>query len=204
MRNGWLAVILACMCMLPARADAQVAWDSPMLLPPEPPAGIGLYLTDVSGGGIGFMVSWHSPVWNYGLRAGIADGSGRDDLAIFGGIDYTGPITRATAALPLDVDWVFGAGLGIGNGVRLSVPVGLSTGHTFRAEGAAFTPYLTPRVVLDGFFGGDRTGSDLELGLAVDIGLDLRPATAGALAGSTIRFAATLGNRNAIALGVVF
>jgi hypothetical protein len=203
MRTNWLGLLLLIACMLPARATAQAAWDSPMMLPPNPPAGLGLYLTDMAGANIGFMASWHSQVWNYGIRAGIADGSGRDDLAVFGGLDYSGPITRATDAFPLDVDWVFGAGLGIGNGVRLSAPVGLSTGHTFRAEGAAFTPYLTPRVVLDGFFGGEGNGK-LNLDLAVDLGLDLQFAGAGALAGATTRFGATLGRRTAIALGVVF
>jgi hypothetical protein len=58
--------------------------------------------------------------------------------------------------------------------------------------------------VMDAFFGGGRESSDLALVLAVDLGLDLQLATTGALSGSTIRFGATLGRRNAIALGVVF
>jgi hypothetical protein len=204
MRSVWVAAVALCVCIVPARASAQTAWDSPMLLPPEPPEGLGLYLTDMHAGGIGFMGTWRSPVWNYGLRVGIADGHGNDDLAIFGGVDYSGPVNRATDAFPLDIDWVFGAGLGVNDGVRISLPLGLSAGHVFRAEGAVFKPYVTPRIVLDGLFGGNRDGSDLALLLAADLGLDLQLATAGALSGATIRFGATLGGRNAIALGLVF
>jgi hypothetical protein len=204
MRSTWCAVIVLCLCMLPGRASAQAAWDSPLLLPPQPPDGLGLYLTDMHAGGIGFMGTWRPPVWNYGLRVGIADGSRNEDLTIFGGVDYSGPVNRATTEFPVDIDWVFGAGAGIGDGVRISLPLGLTAGHVFRGEGAVFTPYATPRVVLDAFFGGDRESSDLALVLAVDLGLDLQLATTGALSGATIRFGATLGRRNAIALGVVF
>jgi hypothetical protein len=204
MRSIGCAVVVLCLCLLPGRVSAQTAWDSPLLLPPRPPDGLGLYLTDMHGGGIGFMGTWHSPVWNYGVRLGIADGRGDDDVAIFGGVDYSGPVNRATEEFPVDIDWVFGAGLGINDGVRISLPVGLTAGHVFRGEGAVFTPYVTPRVVLDAFFGGDRERSDMALVAAVDLGLDLQLATTGAFSGTTIRFGATLGRRNAIALGVVF
>jgi hypothetical protein len=204
MRKSLLGAVAVCACLLPGTLHAQVAWDSPFLVPPEPPPGLGLFLTDMHVGGIGFMVTWRPAEWNYGLRAGIADGAGDDDIAVFGGVDYSGPISRGSASLPVDVDWVLGVGAGIGDGVRISVPLGLTAGHTFPAEGATFTPYISPRVVLDGLFGGDREGSDLGLGLAVDLGLDLRVATIGALSGAVVRFGATLGDRNAIALGVVF
>jgi hypothetical protein len=187
---------------------AQTAWDSPMLLPPRAADGFGIFLTDMHAGGIGVMATWQSPTWNYGLRAGIAEGPGGSDLAVFGGVDFAGIINRSTADFPVDIDWVLGAGVGMSDGARVSFPLGLSAGHTFEGDGARFTPYITPRVILDAFFGreqpnGSREGADLAFG--VDLGLDLaiRGGT-GPLAGTTIRFGATIGDRNAIGLGLVF
>lgn len=205
MRKGWLAVIFSVL-LVPVSASAQVAWDSPLLLPPHPPAGLGIYLTDMHRAGLGVMGTWRAPTWNYGLRAGIADGTGDDDLAVFGGVDYVGSLYRATSEFPIDIDWVTGAGIGIGNGARVSFPLGISVGHSLQAESARFTPYLTPRVVLDALFGGSReSGDDVRLGLAADIGFDMRiTAGGGPLLNSTIRFGATVGDRSAIALGLVF
>jgi hypothetical protein len=133
------------------------------------------------------------------VRGGIAEESGADDdLAIFAGIDFDGSLTRSTNEFPLDIDWVIGAGLGIGDNVLISVPAGLSVGHVFTGDGVTFTPYATPRVVLDAFI-GDDTDDDVELDLAFDLGLDLRFTNE-----FTIRFGATLGDREAVAIGVVF
>lgn len=200
MRKGWLGLI-AVVLLTPASAAAQTAWDSPLLLPPRPTPGFGIFLTDMHGGGIGVLGTWRSPMWNYGLRAGIAEDD--DDIAVFGGIDYMGPINTASADFPLDIDWVFGAGLGISDGVRLSLPLGLSAAHSFQGEGARFTPYLTPRVVLDAFLGGDQ--DDLDLDFAVDLGLDLRILRGGGpLTDTTIRFGASIADRSAVGIGLIF
>jgi hypothetical protein len=181
------------------QGSAQAAWDSPLLLPPLARDGIGVFVMDAEGGGIGLMALYRSPIWNYGLRAGIAE-SGRDNrISVFGGIDYAGTITRATPDFPLDVEWVFGAGLSFDETIRVSVPVGLTTGHAFRADGATFTPYATPRIVFDGYIGGERPGRRNALELAVDLGLDMELA-----AGFTVRFGATIGRREAVALGIHF
>jgi hypothetical protein len=205
MVKRWLGVLVLGGLLLPPPAQAQTAWDSPLLLPPQAPDGFGIFLADMHAGGLGVLGMFRSSTWNYGLRAGISEGVEGDDLAVFGGVDYSGTLTRATENFPLDIDWVFGGGLSINDGARVSFPLGLTTGHTFLGEGANFTPYVTPRVILDAFFGGDRNGSDARLGLAVDIGLDLRiTGGGGPLSGSTIRFGASLGDRDAIALGLMF
>ena len=203
------AVMLSALLLAPVPAAAQVAWDGPFLMPPRQTGSLGIYLTDMEGGGLGAMATWRSSGWNYGLRAGISEGAD-EDLGIFGGIDFSGTINRSTDEFPLDIDWVLGAGLGVADGIRLSAPLGLSVGHTFPAEGAIFTPWLTPRVFLDARFGRDdepagEDDTDVGLGLAADLGLDLRlnPGR-GALAGLTIRFGASFGDREAFAIGVVF
>jgi hypothetical protein len=191
--------------VLPRAAQAQLAWDSPMLLPPNPTGTYGIYLVDVEGGGLGALGTWRSSGYNFGLRAGIAenDASG---IGVFGGVDYNGNINKATSEFPLDIDWVFGAGVGIGDGVRISLPLGLTGGHSFTGDGATFTPYATPRVVLDGYTGSRIRDDGLSLDFAMDIGLDLKLASTsgGPFAGMTIRFAGTVGNREGVAVGIVF
>jgi hypothetical protein len=203
MKKLCMTVLLAAALVLPAGASAQTAWDSPLLLPPRPQPGLGIYLADMHAGGLGVLGAWRSSTWNYGLRFGLSEGSGDEDVAVFGGVDYTGLINTATSDFPLDVDWLLGAGAGISDGVRFSVPLGLTLGVSFQGEDARFVPFMTPRVVLDAFFGNDARGSDLDLDLAVDVGLDLR-LMRGPMAGKSIRFAASLGDRDALAVGVVF
>lgn len=204
MKKFCTTVLLAAALVLPAGASAQTAWDSPLLLPPRPQPGLGLYLADMHGGGLGVLGAWRSSTWNYGLRFGISEGSGDEDVAVFGGVDYTGLINTATSDFPLDVDWVFGAGAGIGDGVLVSVPLGLTLGFSFQGEDARFVPYMTPRVVLDAFAGNDTRDNGLDLDFAVDVGLDLRLMRGGPMAGKSIRFGASLGDRDALAVGVVF
>lgn len=203
-------VMAACaaLLVLPAASQAQTAWDSPQLLPPRAPDGLGIFLTDMHAGGIGLLAMWQSPGWNYGLRAGISEGPGGSDLAVFGGVDFTGVVNRATGDFPIDIDWVLGAGIGLSDGARVSFPLGLTGGHSFQGQGARFTPWLAPRVVLDAFFGRERAdgrSSGADLGLAVDLGLDLAITSGtGPFTGTTIRFGLSMGDRSAIGLGVVF
>lgn len=177
-----------------------------MLLPPLPEPGFGIFLADTYGGGIGVIGTWRSSGWNYGLRFGIAEEAGDDGIAVLGGLDYTGRVNRATTDFPIDIDWLLGAGLSVGDNVLVSFPFGLTGAHSFQGEGATFTPFVTPRVVLDAFFNDDEGGddSDLDLGFTLDLGLDLRLHSGGALSGVTIRFGASLGDREAVALGLVF
>lgn len=200
MGKRFVLLAVALLLLLPGqRAAAQAAWDAPWLVPPGPTPGIGIFLSDPYGADLGVVFTWRSPTGKYGLRGGIADNS---DVSGFGGIDFSGPITRAHYDFPLDVDWVFGAGLGIGHSVLVSIPLGVNLGHTFRDSGIAFTPYITPRVVFDALFAdnnNDRGDNDkTDLNFAADIGLDLRFTR-----GFVVRFGGTLG-RDAVAVGLVF
>ncbi|MGH7471555.1 MAG: hypothetical protein ACRENP_26685 [Longimicrobiales bacterium] len=189
----WGVVLLAAA----SSAQAQVKWDSPFLISPRPSPGVGLFLVDLDGpgAGVGALITWQPSPTSWGFRGGIVE-SAVEDLAVVFGADVSGAITRSTTDMPLDIDWVFGVGLGVDDDVVVSLPVGITMGHTFSGEGALFTPYLTPRVILDAWFGDRNETLDLEF--AVDLGLDLR------LRGNwTIRFGGTIGNREAIAIGLV-
>lgn len=203
MRKFCLTLLVGALAM-PTALRAQAAWDSPLLLPPQPQPGLGIFLADMDGGGIGILGTWRSSTWNYGLRFGLAEGRGDEDLTAFGGVDFTGSVNSASTDFPIDIDWVLGAGAGIGDGLRISAPAGLSLGHSIQGEGARFVPYIIPRVVLDAFLGSDRD-DDIDLGFALDIGLDVRFLTGGGpFTGRSIRFGASLGDRDALALGIVF
>ncbi|MBI4545403.1 MAG: hypothetical protein HY703_09420 [Gemmatimonadetes bacterium] len=194
---GW-ALLLA------GAAPAQVVWDAPLLVPPQPAPGLGLFLVNPAGGELALLGVWRAASSRQlQLRLGIADDA-RDEISVYGGVDIGGSLNRSSAQFPLDVGWVLGAGLGAGDWVLLSIPLGLSIGRTFRGNGASFTPYLSPRVVLDGSFGRDlpppAEEDELDLDFAVDLGIDLAFQRTW-----MIRFGATLGNdREALAIGVVF
>lgn len=194
-----LLLITGLLAVNVTNTSAQVKWDSPMGAPPRPTPGLGLFLVDVDGGGAGALLTWQPTARSWGFRIGIAES--REDIAVYGGGDVSGAITRSRADFPLDMDWVFGVGASIGDVFVVSVPAGITVGHTFNAESAQITPYLTPRVILDGWFGDDGPGdgNDLELGVAVDIGVDLRFSQ-----DWKIRFGGSLGDRDGIMIGVVF
>lgn len=189
------AVLVVLLVLAPA-AHAQVAWDSPMLLAPGSPGGWGVHLMDTDpGDGIGVLGTYRSnpaPV-GFGFRVGLAEDAG-DDLSVFGGFDASGHLLLPTAERPFGVLWLAGAGLGVGHHVLVSLPAGISIGADVEADGVLFRPYVAPRVVLDVAFAAE---DELDLGLAVDLGVDLAfdPAWA-------IRFGATLGDRDALSIGV--
>ncbi|MEX0935752.1 MAG: hypothetical protein WD013_02530 [Gemmatimonadota bacterium] len=188
---------------------AQVAWDSPLLVSPDAPAGWGVYLVDPSpGSSIGFLTTWRSggPV---GYRLGLAEDAG-EDLSVFGGFDYSGGLVRAGADIPFNIDWITGAGFAAGDAFVLSFPLGIAIGRAFQADAVLFNPYMSPRMILDAVLNRDdrddhppfrdgRGDGDLHLGLAVDLGVDISFDP-----GWAVRFGASLGDRSGIAIGLSF
>lgn len=199
--GAFVAVAFAAIPAAPVRA--QVAWDGPLLVGPQTPPGWGIFLVDPEyDSGIGFLTTWRSggPI---GLRIGLTEDAG-DDLALFGGVDFSSGIAEASDTFPLNVAWVTGIGAGIGDDAVISFPLGISLGRAFQSESVIFSPYFTPRIVLDAFLGGEGRGrgddgDDVNLGLALDFGLDLAFDP-----GWTIRFAISGGDRDALGIGVSF
>lgn len=183
--------------------NAQVSWDAPLLVAPINPGGLGLYLLDTHpGDGVGFMGVWRPGEGSgpMGYRVGVGEGfQGR--LSVFGGVDIRGSFIRATEEVPVEVVWVAGAGLGVGDGLALSFPLGVSAGSVFQLEEVALSPFISPRVVLDAHLGDDhpRDRDGLALGLAVDVGVDISMTP-----DWTLRFGAVVGDRSGLAIGVHF
>lgn len=197
---AFASLIIAAAVAFPTRASAQAAWDAPMLLAPGAPAGFGIHLIDPHpGNGLGILGTWRAnpaPV-GLGFRLGLAEGAG-DGVALIGGVDVSGAVFRSDTELPVDVMWFLGAGAGIDDDVIASFPAGVSAGVAFAGDQVQFRPYVAPRIVLDAFF-GDDVDDGLDLGLAVELGLDLAFSKPWA-----IRAAGSFGDRDAVSIGMVF
>lgn len=184
--------------VLPAGAHAQIGWTAPLLVAPNSPSGFSVMVAEMEPReGIAGMVAWRRDAapGSIGFRVGVGEGWD-DNVAGFGAFDYSGWIHRSTDEFPLDVAWVTGAGVGIGDHVLLSAPIGASFAYEITASDIWFNPYITPYVSLDWYSGG---GDDFDLGLAVDIGADV-----GFVESFAIRFGATVGDRRGLAVGAHF
>ncbi len=203
MRRKLLTVAVACALVLPwaGSLEAQVSWEAPLMVAPATPTGWGVYLVDPApSGGIGVSSTWR-PGGDLGYRAGLAEDA-EGSFSVFGGVDISGRLLEHSDDFPLDVHWVAGAGVGIGDAFLLSFPLGVSFGRDVQVDEVWFNPYVTPRVVLDGYVGGDGPNDDrLSLGVVADLGVDVSIDP-----GWAIRFAGSLGsrNRNAVAIGLSF
>jgi hypothetical protein len=202
--RGYLTILVALATLSSARSlNAQVAWEAPMMASPRAPAGLGIYLGDLAGADIGVVGTWrgNSPIE---FRFGIADRDPGDNISGLFGLTYNDILARESGDLPFDVGWFAGGGVGFGDWALLTFPVGLSAAHTFSGDGITFTPYVAPRLFLDAALGDDDNdlgGDDdeVDLGFAVDLGLDL-----GIRRGWTLRFGASLGDHEAFLIGIVF
>ncbi len=202
MRRKGLGAMLAGVLLLTAGSlEAQVSWEAPLMVAPSTPNGWGVYLVDPApSGGIGVSSTWRTGS-GLGYRAGLAEDAG-GSFSVFGGIDVSGRLVEHSDDFPLDVHWVTGAGFGVGDAFLLSFPVGASFGREAQVDEVWFNPYVTPRVVLDAYIGGDSPDDDrLSLGVVVDLGVDVSFDR-----GWAVRFAGSLGsrNRNALAIGLSF
>lgn len=184
-------------CAVAARPlSAQLAWDTPALVGPHAPAGLSVFLVDPwPGDRLGALAQWRAPgpVWSFGYRGALAQGL-RDELEGFAGID----VSRALAGSVGQADVRFvawgGAGLGVGNDLTLSVPLGVVAGWSGLGDGTAFSPYAGVHVVFDLT---SAEGDNARVDGVFDFGLDLRLA-----AGWVARFGGSIGGRDAFAIGI--
>jgi hypothetical protein len=134
-----------------------------------------------------------------GYRIGLADDR-LDEVAVFGGVDISGSLIAASDDIPVDVIWVTGGGMGIGDSFLLTVPLGISVSRAMEGGSIWLNPYATPRVLLDVRWGDDDLmGDELDLELAVDLGLDVSFDP-----GWAVRFAGSVGARESLAIGFSF
>ena len=194
------SALAALLLVVPSGVRAQVVWDVPSLLHPGAPAGLSILLMEAHpGDGLGGLATWRSdpaPV-GLGFRAAVAEEAGRDDdVAASFGVDVSGSLAELEGPGDPGLMWWTGAGLGVGEEVVVSFPLGLVAGWRLSDEGVSFSPWVGGHVVLDVATG---PGDDLDLDGTVDLGLDLDFDRR-----VTVRFGAALGDRDALAVGVHF
>jgi hypothetical protein len=186
----------------PIGLEAQFAADTPRLLSPNGPGGLGVYWVQADtypGDDVAVLATWAMPGLPPALRlrGGVGKGAA-DEQAIFGGNDVQTFLAQAREGMPLDLDWQAGAGLGVSDHAAVSVPVGLTAGVSWSSGSVWMAPYVAAGITADLRFGGDFEGEEFEIDPALDVGLDLSLDSARNL---VIRAAASFGDRQALAVG---
>lgn len=213
MKSRFILAAAAALCVLPAAARAQIAWETPRLIGPDSPGGLGLFWLRSSTGASetdGLMGTLALPGMggNVILRGGVGiDENGSDEggdlISAFGGIDLRAPIARHTAAQPLDIEWY--AGLGASTGpegeqyILFTLPMGVSVGRSWTSGSIWLAPYVAMGVALDLNIGDNAPEDEFEATPAADIGVDfaLDPGRR-----FIVRVATSLGDRQALAVGL--
>jgi len=193
-----LLLLLALGLGRPDSASGQIVWDAPALMRPSSPSGLSVMLLDPHpGGDLGIMAAWRNRAApaGLGMRAGLADDAG-GDLAVMFGVDISGSLGSlgSGGSRQPAVMWWTGAGIGVGNELAASFPLGLVLGWQLQDESVSFAPYAGGHAVLDILSG---PGDDADLDAALDLGIDL-----GFGSGLMARFGASLGGRDAFGVGV--
>ncbi len=186
---------LALALLVSANASAQAVWDAPAFIRPGAPPGLTLALTDSEpGDGLGVLALWRGGAVPSGLgfRGGVSEAPGDDVVALFG-VDVSGSLTRVVGMKGPAAVWWSGAGLGLGDHVAVSLPLGVALSWAWVGDGVSVMPSVGGHLALDILLGD---GDDLDLEGALDLGLDF------AISRWVVRVGAALGGRDALAVGV--
>ena len=186
---------LAFVTLAPTAASAQAVWDAPAFVRPGAPPGLTLALTDAAPGDqVGVLALWRRSAVPSGLgfRAGVSEAPGDDVVALFG-VDVSGSLTSVVGMKGPAAVWWSGAGLGLGDDLSLSFPLGAAFSWAWVGDGVSLMPSAGGHLALDVFLG---EGDDLDLEAVVDLGLDV------AFSRLVVRVGAAIGGRDALAVGV--
>ena len=203
-RRAGAAALALTLSLAPSRAATQTAWETPRFLSPQAIGGTGLFYVRYAalpGDGQGGFVVWSPGAARRGVsvRLGAAEGAG-GVTAGFGGVDVTAPIAARTEARPIDISWNAGAGVAVGEYLMVSVPVGLAAGRAWESGPVWLSPYVGVRAALDLRLGDEAPTDEFEVSPGMDVGLD---AAFDAARTVILRFSTSLGDRSALAVGLV-
>jgi len=157
---------------------------------------VSLFLLSPHGGDLGGLITFRHEAGPVGLgyRLALSDEDASDGMAVSGGVDISGFLSRAVEGSEIDVMWWSGAGVGIGEEAVVSVPVGALVGWSGQGGDVILSPYAGGHVALDV---STIDADNVHFGGSVDIGLDVVLPS-----GWLVRFGGSIGDRDALALGV--
>lgn len=197
------AAVIATVAAAPA--GAQLAPDTPRLISPHASGGLGVYqlrADALPGDGSALLVTWAMPGLPPGVRWRAATGRGvGGSSAAMLGADVQSPLHRASASLPIDLEWQSGIGVSAGEYTLVTMPVGLSGGIAWSAGGVWLAPYANAGITADLRVGTDAPSEEFAVVGTFDVGLDLSFGTERTI---VLRTAAALGQRKAVTLGLTF
>ena len=192
----------AALALAPAGTHAQVAWETPRLLGPETQGGFGVYWIEfgtLPDDGNGVLVTWRPPGFpeTVSLRGGAGDGAGESSSG-FGGVDLRVPFAAHRPGQPLDLAWISGAGVGVGDYTLVTLPVGVAAGRSWSSGSIWLAPYVSVGIAMDLRLGDEAPDEEFEVSPTADVGVDLALDRARTV---ILRAGTSLGDRNALAVG---
>lgn len=197
--------VAALIALFPSTAAAQTPWETPRLMSPDAPEGIGFYWVSygtLPQDGPGLLATWHMPGLPAGVsvRGGAAEGA-NGTTSGFAGVDVSTPLSRHTESQPLDLAWTTGAGVGLGDYLLFTVPIGISAGRSWSSGSVWLAPYVAAGAAMDLRLGSESPEEDFELSPTLDVGLDLSLDQGRRL---VFRAGTSLGDRGAVAVGLAY
>jgi hypothetical protein len=192
----FLVVLFLVATLVPGSACAQLSWDVPSLVEPYAPQGLSVFVMNPDpSDNLGGLVHWRhdSAALGLGYRVGL----GRNPaghVAALAGVDVSGILAHTVEGADLPVLWWTGFGTGLGHNVMVSVPLGLVAGWHGIGDDNVLAPYVGGHVVLDL---STQEGQVVNLDGSFDVGVDLT-----LVSGFVVRVGASLGDRNALAVGL--
>ena len=183
-------------------ANAQLPWETPSLLAPHAPRGLGVLAASYAaapGDGWGLMLTWRGADAPTGLGFRVAAGEGRGGRhAIAAGVEGSAWIARVSENFPVDMIWTTGIGGSYGSSAQVALPIGLSAGRQFGEQSVWFNPYAATRVIVEGRFGGRAPADELDIQLATEVGANIAFDRDRKF---IVRMAASIGDRSALTVG---
>lgn len=205
---GFLVAVAATL-VAPSLVSGQIAWDTPRMVGPDSPGGFGLFWLrsgTLPGDGDAAYARLTVPGTggSFSLRGGFGEGVAGENSA-FGGIDLRAPIARHTDTQPLDVEWTGGLGVGVGleeSGYILgSLPLAVAAGRSWSSGSVWFSPYVSVGGVLEYRYGDEAPDEEFGVDSLIGVGLDVAFDRGRNV---VVSAAASLGDRQAISVGLVF
>lgn len=199
---GGVGLLVAALAVAATPGAAQLAWDTPRLSGPDRPQGMGVYWLKAGtlpGDGDALLVTWSPP--GLGDRITLRGGAGTGVAGVssgFAGVDWRAPISRHALGHPLDLSWAIGGGVGIGDHVMLSAPIGVSAGRSWFSGPMWLAPYASLGLAVDVRVGDYGAAERWSVSPAADVGLDFSMGTARRF---VARAAISLGDRQSFVLG---